>query len=184
MWKVEIFMNSDNYGDNLDEDGFPIEDAGKSKSQLKREMLKLQDYGARLVELSAEQIRKIDMPDSLREAVFAARGMKKHGARARQIHHIGALMRNVDAEAIINFLDNTDELRLDEARQFKELELWRDSLLDGVAGVFEEIIESCPHVDRHHLNQLVRNAQKEKAKGKAPKSSRTLFKYLRELKGE
>jgi len=176
-------MISDNYiEDDFDDDGIPEEDARKSKSQVKREMHRLQEYGARLVDLSAEQIRKIDMPDSLREAVFAARGMKKHGARSRQIHHIGALMRDVDAEPIINFLDNTEELRLDEARQFKELELWRDSLIEGAEGVFEEIIDQCPEVDRHRLNQLIRNAQKEKAAGKTPKSSRALFKYLREIK--
>lgn len=170
--------------DDFDEDGFPLEEGRKSKSQVKREMLKLQEYGARLVELSPDQLRKIEMPEKLREEVFLAKGLKKHAAKSRQIHHIGAMMRNVDPEPIINALDRVEEFRLAEARDFKQAEIWRDGLINEKKGVFEELIERLPGADRQHINQLVRNARHEKAKGKPPKSSRVLFRYIMELSQE
>ena len=42
---------------------------GPSKSQRKRESHALQDIGAQLVELSANQLKRIDMPDNLRLAI-------------------------------------------------------------------------------------------------------------------
>ena len=169
---------------DFDEDGFPIEEGRKSKSQIKREMLKLQEYGARLVELSPDQLRKIEMPENLREEVLLAKSLKKHAAKSRQIHHIGGMMRNVDSEPIINALDRVEEFRLTEARDFKQVEIWRDGLIDDKKGVFEELVEKLPHADRQHINQLVRNARHEKAKSKPPKSSRALFRYIMELSQE
>ena len=174
-------MTREDSTDNLDEYGFPIEEGRKSKSQVKREMLKLQEYGARLVELSPEQLRKIEMPENLREEVLLARSMKKLAAKSRQIHHIGAMMRDVDPEPIINALDRAQEYRLAEARDFKQVELWRDGLIDDRKGVFEELVAQHPGADRQHINQLVRNARHEKEKGRPPKSARALFRYLMEL---
>jgi ribosome-associated protein len=65
----------------------------KSKSQIKREMQALQKVGERLVELSSDQVRKIEIPEELREAVLFAQTMKKREARRRQIQYIGSLMR-------------------------------------------------------------------------------------------
>lgn len=153
----------------------------KSKSQVKREMLRLQEYGARLVELSPEQLGRIDMPDKLRQAVADAKGMKKHGARSRQIHYIGAIMREVDAEPIISALDHSDELKREEAITFKRVELWRDRLMEDDNSAFDEIAKSHPQFDRQHVNQLVRNARLEKTRNKPPKSARALFRYLMDL---
>lgn len=147
-------------------------------------MLKLQEYGARLVELSPEHLKKIEMPEKLREEVLLAKSLKKYAAKSRQIHHIGAMMRNVDPEPIINALDRVEEFRLAEARDFKQVELWRDGLIDDKKGVFEELIAKLPGADRQHINQLVRNARQEKAKAKPPKSARVLFRYIMELSHE
>jgi ribosome-associated protein len=38
-----------------------------------------------------------------------------------------------------------------------------------------------PDADSQHLRQLQRNAQKEAKQGKPPKSSRLLYKYLKDL---
>ena len=170
--------------DDFDEDGFPLEEGRKSKSQVKREMLKLQEYGARLVELSPEQLRKIEMPEQLREEVLLAKGLKKHAAKSRQVHHIGAMMRSIDPEPIISALDRVEEFRLAEARDFKQVEIWRDGLIDEKKDVFEDLIARHPGADRQHINQLVRNARQEKSKGKPPKSSRALFRYILELSRE
>ena len=59
------------------------DDESISKTRRKRQMRELQDVGAALVELSREQLARIDMPESLREAVTACRSITKHEARRR-----------------------------------------------------------------------------------------------------
>ncbi|MFC1536558.1 DUF615 domain-containing protein [Pseudomonadota bacterium] len=43
-----------------------------------------------------------------------------------------------------------------------------------------KFLDRYPNVDRQRLNQLVRGAAKEAQLGKPPKSSRQLFRFLRE----
>jgi len=179
----ELTMTNKNIPEDYEEDEFQGEER-KSKSQVKREMLRLQEYGAKLVDLSPDQLSKIDMPDKLRQAVLDAKGMKKHGAKSRQTHYIGSIMRDVDAEPIISVLDHSDELKRAEAVAFKRVELWRERLIDDDNSVFDEIAEAYPHFDRQHVNQLVRNARQEKERSKPPKSARALFRYLMELEEE
>jgi hypothetical protein len=76
-----------------------------SKSQKKRDMHALQEMGAELVELSAERLARIDMPDDLREALREAQRLTKHEARRRQMQYIGRLMRDVDPAPLREALD-------------------------------------------------------------------------------
>ncbi|MBS1171219.1 MAG: hypothetical protein H6R12_49 [Proteobacteria bacterium] len=71
-----------------------------SKSQRKREMHALQDMGEQLVELSAERLAQMALPDELRDAVREAQRITKHGGRRRQMQFIGRLMRSIDVEPI------------------------------------------------------------------------------------
>ncbi|MDR2000006.1 MAG: DUF615 domain-containing protein, partial [Zoogloeaceae bacterium] len=79
-----------------------------SKSQLKRDMAALQTLGERLIELSKEQLTKIDMPEELREATRDAQRFTKHEARRRQLQYIGKLMRNIDPAPIQAAIDEID----------------------------------------------------------------------------
>ena len=153
----------------------------KSKTRLKKEMHELQTLGKKLVELSVDRIKSIDMPEKLIEAVLFAKTISKHGALKRQLHYIGAIMRDVDAEPIQQALETDEEARISNVRLFKKAELWRDALVDGDEGVLNEIFSQFPHADHQQIRQLMRNAQKEKLAGKAPKSSRNLFRALKEL---
>jgi len=51
----------------------------------------------------------------------------------------------------------------------------------GDVNVLSEFIALYPQTDIQQLRTLVRNAQKELAAGKPPKSSREIFKVLREI---
>jgi ribosome-associated protein len=42
-------------------------------------------------------------------------------------------------------------------------------------------LETYPHTDSQQLRTLIRNAQREEAANKPPKSSRELFKLIREI---
>src|SRR6185312_415015 len=82
----------------MDEDDFI------SKTRRKKQMHELQDVGAQLVALSAEQLARIEMPDTLREAIEDARRFTRHEARRRQIQYIGRIMRDIDAAPIVDQL--------------------------------------------------------------------------------
>ena len=71
-----------------------------SKSQRKRDAHALQALGVQLVALSAAQLARLDLPEILHEAVVAAQRMRAHGARTRQIHYIGKLMRQLEPSVL------------------------------------------------------------------------------------
>lgn len=70
--------------------------AQPSKSQRKRDAHALQAMGDQLVALPPAHLARLDLPDDLREAVRATRGIGARGARSRQLQYIGRLMRDVD----------------------------------------------------------------------------------------
>ncbi len=159
----------------------PEIDAKPSRTQLKKQAEALQKLGERLMELPTEQLKKIDIPAELRQAVTTAKNIKQHGARKRQRQRIGALMREIDPEPIRTFFAELDDGCKREARQFQLLERWRDELVDGNDKILDEIFERYPETDRQHLLQLIRNARKERKDNRPPKAFRALFKYLREI---
>ena len=160
-----------------------MDDNGKSRTQKKNEDRALQELGKELVGLSSVQLENIEMPEELLEAVIFARKAKKREAKRRQMQYIGRLMRNIDSESIRNALENIRFGNLEKARSFHRIEKWRDAIKAGDDHVIEEILSSCPDADRQRLSQLARNARSEAAKGKSVKSSRMLFRYLKEIAG-
>ncbi len=153
----------------------------KSKSQMKREMLALQSLGERLVGLAEEQLKRIEMPQELREAVLFAKTIKKGEALRRQIQYIGALMREADPAPIQEALDSISRGRDQDVEQFKKIEIWRDGLIAGDDGLLDEIASEYPGTDRRKLIQLAEAARREQKEKKTPKSSRALFRLLRSL---
>jgi ribosome-associated protein len=153
----------------------------KSRTQKKNEDRALQKLGEQLLGLSSEQLEDIEMPEELLEAVRAARTIKSHGAKRRQMNYIGALMRDTDHVPIRNALENIRQGNLQKSLAFKKIETWRDELKQGNKELIEEILTSCPDAERQRLTQLSRNAGKEYISGKGVKSSRLLFRYLKQI---
>ena len=72
-----------------------------SKTRRKRAMEELQALGEELVALPGDRIKRIDIPEELREAIGEARRMPRHDeARRRQMQYIGKLMRAIEPEPI------------------------------------------------------------------------------------
>ena len=159
----------------------PVEDIDKpSKSQKKREMNALQDMGAELVELGRDQLKKIDLPDDLRDAVRDFQRFTKHEARRRQLQYIGRLMRDLDPEPIRAALDEINGVSAAATARQHALERLRTRLLEDEA-VLGEIARSHVGADLQHLRQLRRNALKEQEQTKPPRAYRELFRVLRAL---
>lgn len=144
-------------------------------------MLALQKMGERLAELSSAQLEKMELPTELKEAVIVAGGIRKHGARRRQLQYIGTLMRRLDPEPIRKALECLDQGKNKEAWAFKQTEMWRNRLVEGDNELMEELARRFPRIDSQLLSQLVLSARKETERGRPPKSSRALFRYLRSL---
>ena len=80
------------------------QDDKPSKSQLKREMHQLQDYGKVLVSLSDSEFRKVQLPERLHDAVVACRAIKTHEAKRRQLQYVGRVMRELDETSLVAVL--------------------------------------------------------------------------------
>ena len=152
-----------------------------SKSQMKREMLALQELGEKLVALSSEQIHQLQLPDILEKAVLEARQIKKHGAMRRQLQYIGRLMRDVDPEPIQAALDRRGESHRRRARREHEIEHWRERLMADEPAAWTELSKQLQPADLCELRSLVRQARAERSAARPPASARILFRKLREI---
>ena len=152
----------------MDEDDFI------SKTRRKRQMKDLQDVGAALVKLSAEQLARIDMPESLRDAVVDCKRITKHEARRRQMQYIGRIMRDIDAGPIAEQLARIEAPNKRHTALFHVAERWRTDLMEN-ADAMERFVKDYPEVDPHKLRALVEAAVEEKAKSGPPKNFRELF---------
>lgn len=164
------------------DDDYPLYE-GPSKSQRKRDSAALQDLAAELVEMSKSKLAAIPLDEDLREAISLAQSIKAHGGRKRQILYIGKLLRGMDAEPIKEAIAKLDQTDAASVAHLHRLERWRERLLSEGNDALTQLLDEVPAADSQRLRQLIRNAQQEHAAGKPPKSSRELFRYLRELLG-
>lgn len=157
------------------------EDTGRpSKTKQKEVMHELRDLGAELVELSVGQLKRINVPENIFDAVRECQKITAHGARRRQIQYLGKLMRSVDDEPIRAGLALLRGESSAETARLHRLERLRVRLLEDEA-VLSEIAAQWPGVDLQHLRTLRRNALKEKENNKPPKNFRAIFQILQEL---
>ena len=150
-----------------------------SKTQLKQQMLELQELGETLAELPKEKLKQLDLPENLRDALLEAKRITAHGGRRRQLQYIGKLMRSIDPAPIQTKLDQWNGNHAEETARLHRLENWRQRLIDDDAAL-SELLTQHPDFDVQQLRTLIRNARKESQLQKPPKSSRELFRLLRE----
>lgn len=154
-----------------------------SKTEVKRQMHALQELGIRLTKLNKDQLNKLDLSETLRNAIDEFHRIKANGAQKRHLQYIGRVMRDEDADAIEQAIGLFEAGHQAHTQAFHKLEKWRDKLINEGNNALQTYIAENPEADIQHLRQLVRNAQKEQQQNKPPASARKLFKYLREIAG-
>lgn len=173
-------LTNKHHANHMQDQDFEEDENIVSKSQRKRESTALQDLGKELFELSRDQLKKMDLPESLLSALLEAKRLTSHGALRRQMQYIGKVMRDVETEPIDQQLAAIrGESNIAKAA-FHALETWRIRLIEDDTALNDWLVQH-PDTDVQKIRQLVRNARKEAAETKPPKSSRALFKLLREL---
>lgn len=151
-----------------------------SKTKIKKQMLELQNLGEQLAALNKDQLKELELPENLRDAINEVKRMTKFGAISRQMQYIGRLMRDVDAAPIIAKLEVWNGTSRQHIAWLHQVENWRDRLL-AEPDALTELLAAYPQSDAQRLRALIRNALKEKELQKPPKSFREIFQVLREI---
>ena len=156
-----------------------------SKSQLKREMHALQELGVELVALPKDALKRMPMPESLDDAVRAARRITDHEGKRRQMQYVGKVMRGLlddETAALREALDKYKGINKAETARLHWIERTREKLLADDAAL-TEFIRQHPAVDPQEGRTLIRNARREAQQGKPPRYFRDLFQWIKNADG-
>ncbi len=147
-------------------------------------MLALQALGESLVDLTAAQLEKVELPESLRSAVEEARSIRSREGRRRLLQYIGRVMRDIDPAPIRAQLDEWRGQSLAATAELHAVERWRERLV-AEEHALTDFAAAYPGADLQALRAAIREARKERATGAPPRHFRVLFRLLREsLLGE
>lgn len=161
--------------DTIDDEATPL-----SKTQRKHAMEELQALGEALAALPADRLKKIDIPEDLREAVAMVQRMTRQDeARRRQVQYIGRLMRTVETESIRAALADARGDSAAETARLHRLENLRSELLEDEK-VVQQIATLYPGIDLQHLRSLRRAALREREQNKPPRNYRAIFQLLKD----
>ena len=152
-----------------------------NKTQLKKDLAVLFALSEEMSELSAAQVKYLELPDNIHKAVVEVSGMPHKGARKRLLKFITGQLNKIDIEPILEKLSRMKNKSAHAVREHHIVERWRDRLIAGSNDVLTEFLNEQPDADRQQLRQLLRNIKKEAEFSKPPKSSRLLYRYLKGL---
>jgi ribosome-associated protein len=152
-----------------------------NKTQLKKDMAVLFALSEEMSELSLAQLKCLELPENIHKAVVEVSGMPHKGARKRLLKFITGQLHKIEVEPILEKLARMKNKSAHAVREHHIVERWRDRLIAGGNEALTELLNEQPHADRQQLRQLLRNAQKEAEAAKPPKSSRLLYRYLKNL---
>ncbi len=169
-------------------------DVDISRTDLKRESTELQKLGEELLNLRADLMTKLDLPDKLVEALAEAKRITNFEGKRRQMQFVGKLMRQLDPEVLEAARAALVEQHMPSARETALLhtaEQWRDRLIASDDALAQWIADF-PQTDTQQLRALVRQARKDAApadkaavsQGLAPRQGRAyreVFQLVREM---
>lgn len=157
-----------------------------SKSELKRQMTALQKMGQELVDSARDRVKRVPMPEDVRDAILECQNITNHEGRRRQMQYVGKKMRTLDeAEVALiqKTIDSWKGASKSETAAMHSLERKREKLLTKDEALTELMAEN-PELDVQHLRTLIRNARKEQAENKPPKAYREIFQILKEIQNK
>jgi len=154
-----------------------------SKSEMKRQVDALQKLGEALVAEPRDRVKRVPMPEDVRDAILECQTITNHEGRRRQMQFVGKKMRTLDeAEiaAIQQTIDGWKGASKSDTAAMHALERRRDKLLADDKALTVLLSEN-PELDVQHLRTLIRNARKEQAENKPPKAYREIFQILKQV---
>ncbi len=146
-------------------------------------MTVLQKLGEELVNEARDRVKRVPMPEDVRDAILECQQIRDHEGRRRQLQFVGKKMRTLDEEevaAIQRTIDSWKGLSKADTANMHAMERRRDKLLTDDKALTVLLSEN-PELDVQHLRTLIRNARKEQAENKPPKAYREIFQILKEI---
>jgi len=186
--KVNIMVNPNRSGGGVgfSSSEFEQDYERPSKSEMKRQVNALQDLGELLVNEPRDRVKRVPMPEDVRDAILEAQTITNHEGRRRQLQFVGKKMRTLDeAEiaAIKQVIDSWKGASKAETAALHALERRREKLLADDQALTNLLAEH-PELDAQHLRTLIRNARKEQAESKPPKAYREIYQILKQLEAD
>ncbi len=154
-----------------------------SKSELKRQMNELQKLGEQLVDEPRDRVKRVPMPEHVRDAILMCQTITNHEGRRRQLQYVGKMMRTLEEEEVAvikRTIDSWKGSSRAETAALHALERRREKLLADDKAL-TQLLGEHPELDAQHLRTLIRNARKEQAENKPPKAYREIFQILKDL---
>jgi ribosome-associated protein len=154
-----------------------------SKTELKRLSDALQALGAELVDAPRDRIKRVPMPDDVREAILTCQSITNHEGRRRAMQFVGKKMRTLDEEEVAviqRTIEGWKGASKADTAAMHALERRRDKLLTD-DNALTTLLSENPELDVQQLRTLIRNARKEQAENKPPKAYREIFQILKQV---
>jgi ribosome-associated protein len=164
-------------------DEFEPEYDRPSKSELKRQSNELQKLGEQLIAEPRDRVKRVPMPDEVKDAILMCQTITNHEGRRRQLQYVGKMMRTLDEEEVAviqRTIESWKGASKAETAALHALERRRDKLLADDKAL-TQLLEEHPELDVQQLRTLIRNARKEQAENKPPKAYREIFQILKDL---
>ena len=180
------------------DDGDGFDGLPPSRSEKKRQSIALQNMGEELTRLGPQEVKNLDLPADLKEALQLYARIGDHEGRRRQMQYIGRVMREIDPAPIRAMLDARREVSAAATATLHQAEQWRDRLLTAdqkeLAGLVETLLgarampqheaadqedagaKALPDPDA--LLTMTLAARKEAAENTAPHARRALFRAI------
>ena len=171
-----------------------------SRSEKKRQSLALQNMGEELTRLGPQEVKNLDLPADLKEALQLYARIGDHEGRRRQMQFIGRVMREIDPAPIRAMLDARREVSAAATAALHKAEQWRDRLLTADEAELAELVDTLlaarptqPESDSTEesdakqgkkplgaaeLRALAVAARKEAAENTSPQARRALFRAI------
>ena len=156
----------------------PGEPEPPSTEALKRQAHAVPALADRLVAAPEATLAGLDLPERLHDAVMLARRIRGGGALVRQRQFVAKLMRGMDLEPIHAALQEQDAERLLDARLFRQVEGWRDRILEEGPPAVEAIVAEHAALDTTEFRRLAAAAREERRTGRSRGSARELFRTI------
>ncbi|EIC30922.1 MULTISPECIES: ribosome biogenesis factor YjgA [Methylomicrobium] len=152
-----------------------------NKTRIKKEIAALFKLGEEMAGLSPDQLERLMLPERILQAVREVSGMPHTGARKRLLKYIAGQLHQIDVEPYAEKLARLKNKSAHAVREHHLAEQWRDRLIAEGNEAVTALLDDYPEADSQQLRQLIRNAQKEITAAKPPKSSRLLYRYIKDL---
>ena len=164
-------------------DEFDQEYDRPSKSELKRLSNELQKLGEQLIDEPRDRVKRVPMPDEVKDAILTCQTITNHEGRRRQLQYVGKMMRTLNEEEVAviqRTIESWKGASKAETAALHALERRRDKLLAD-DNALTPLLQEYPELNAQQLRTLIRNARKEQLDNKPPKAYREIFQILKDL---